>query len=290
MNTPDDLSLPFFAYGLLKPGQPAFVQIRDYVAVAGCVTARAPGDLLIQDGLPILKKTDNKTTEGVLVTFKDKLSARKAYKTISAFEPAAIYEWDTVVVANQRANVLYAAHPEAGNPIDWPDWDGWDGALFEVALQVVEETRQQASRSRNYHRLFRLQMAYLLLWSAIERYVTFRYRAGDWIEKLSAEKGFAKLVEQHVPKAIGQPPRVVNVRDPGGEVFRLDPSQPSECLRFYRQVRHNVTHRGKSGPGRDEKLLEDSLAQLVPIFEGIRKNAREEADSDCHRFLNPQPG
>ena len=290
MNTPDDLSLPFFAYGLLKPGQPAFVQIRDYVAVAGCVTARAPGVLLIQDGLPILKKSESDETLGVSVTFKDKLSARKAYKTIEAFEPESMYQWDTVVVADRCARVLYAKHPEAGNPVDWPGWDGWDDPLFNEALEVVEETRQQASRKHRYYQLFRLQMAYLLLWSAIERYVTFRYRAGDWIEKLSAEKGFAKLIEQHVPKAIGQAPRVVNVRDPGGEVFQLDPSQPSECLRFYRQVRHNVTHRGKSGPGRDAKLLDDSLTQLVPIFEGVRKNALEEADSDFRRFLNPQPG
>ena len=115
-------------------------------------------------------------------------------------------------------------------------------------MQVIEITRHQASlEKRANHRLFRLQMAYLQLWWTIERYITFRYRAGDWIKKLSREKGFGKPIQQHVPKPIGLAPTVVNVRYPGeGEVFQLDPSQPSECLRFY-QLRHNETHRASRG-------------------------------------------
>jgi hypothetical protein len=71
--------------------------------------------------------------------------------------------------------VLSAAHPEAGNPIDWPNWDGWKEPLFKKALELMEETQKQASEKRGYYNLFRLQMAYLLLWSAIEGYLTFRY-------------------------------------------------------------------------------------------------------------------
>ena len=122
MNNPDDEGLPLFAYGLLKPGQPPSFQIRDYVA--RCEIVCAPGVLLIQDGLPILKKSGTGTTEGVWATFKDK-SARDAYEKIQVFEPKSIYRWDTVVLADMRhANVLYAAHPQAGNPVDWPGWDG----------------------------------------------------------------------------------------------------------------------------------------------------------------------
>jgi hypothetical protein len=33
-------------------------------------------------------------------------------------------------------------------------------------------------------------------------------------------------------------------------------------IEVYRQVRHNVTHRGKSVPDRDSQLLDDSLTQL----------------------------
>ena len=193
MNTPKT-SLPFFAYGLLKPGQPAFFQIREYVDEATYEIACAPGVLVIQDALPILKKTDNNgATKGVLVPFKAE-SADEAYKTIRAFEPESIYQWDTEDVPGRRANVLYAAHPEAGNPIDWPNWDGWKDPLFKGALKVDEETRRQASEKHGYYRLFRLQMAYLLLWSAIERYLTFRYSAAGPIEKrvkkLSTRKGF----------------------------------------------------------------------------------------------------
>jgi hypothetical protein len=125
--------------------------------------------------------------------------------------------------------VLYAAHPEAGNPIDWPNWDGWKDPLFKEALKVIKETQQQASEKHGYHQLFRLQMAYLLLWSAIERYLTFRYSAAGSIEKriekLSTEEGFAELVEQYVAKANGQAPKVVDARVPGGKAYKLDPSR-----------------------------------------------------------------
>jgi hypothetical protein len=295
VNPPDDSALPFFAYGLFKPGQPAFFQIREYVPEAGCVTARVPGLLLVRDGIPILKNSDSDWTQGVLVTFNAE-SAHQAYETIATFEPKGTYEWTPAVVGDRRANVLYAADPEAGNPIDWPDWDGWEDPLFKEALQVVEETQQQAQKHDLYHQLFRLQMAYMLLWSAIERYATFRFRATGRTEarisKLATDETgaqiFAELVAQHVPEAVA--PNVITVRDHDGRVFRRDPSQPLQCLSFFRHVRHNVTHRGKSVPFRDTVLLADSLAQLVPIFRGVLKAAQAEADSDCCRFLNPQFG
>jgi len=49
-----------------------------------------------------------------------------------------------------------------------------------------------------------------------------------------------------------------------------------------------VTHRGKSGPGRHTNLLDDSLTQLVPIFDGVLKTTQGEGDSDSRRFLNRQ--
>jgi hypothetical protein len=100
------------------------------------------------------------------------------------------------------------------------------------------------------------------------------------ITEISKERGFAKLVEEHVPKAIGQIPTVVDSRYPGRTPLQLDPSDPPQCLGFYRRVRHNATQRGKSGPDRDIKLLDESLTQLIPIFRGVIRNARQEAEVD----------
>lgn len=55
MNNPTNILLPFFAYGIFKPGQLAFFQIREYVS-----KVREPvyckGSLLLRDGLPIIVK------------------------------------------------------------------------------------------------------------------------------------------------------------------------------------------------------------------------------------------
>jgi hypothetical protein len=53
MNPPTDLTLPFFAYGLFRPGQIAYFQIREYVqeAIAG---VEVKGQLRIRDGLPMI--------------------------------------------------------------------------------------------------------------------------------------------------------------------------------------------------------------------------------------------
>jgi gamma-glutamylcyclotransferase (GGCT)/AIG2-like uncharacterized protein YtfP len=283
-----DRSTPFFTYGLLRPGQPAFHQIRDMVDRGE--VADAPGTLLVQDGLPILKESTG-SVQGILLTFKPE-SGAKAYDTIRKFEPASRYTWRQKTIGGGPANVLYAAHPESGNPIDWPDWNGWRDPLFREALETISRTRPR-NRESNYNNLFRLQMAYLLLWSSIERFVALRYGATDTIESgvnlIAEEDGFAELVRQHVPKVEGEPASVIDSRFPDRPEFQLDPSRPRNCLNFYRRIRHNVTHRGKSGPTRDTELLNDSLDQLLPIFEGLLANAEREAKEDYERVIGHPP-
>lgn len=274
--TSPDRTLPFFTYGLLQPGQPAFHQIRDMVDHGELV--EAPGTLRVQDGLPILKESSG-SVRGILLTFKPE-SIAKAYNTIRKFEPADRYTWGQTTIGGGPSNVLYAAHPDSGNPIDWPDWDGWRDPLFHETLETITKTRPR-SREPNYNNLFRLQMTYLLLWSSIERFVALRYGATDTIEggirQLAEDRSFAELVQQHVPEGAGAGVGVIDSRSPGGTEFRLNRSKPRDCLNFYRRIRHNVTHRGKSGPTRDTELLNDSLDQLLPIFEGLLTKAREEA-------------
>jgi len=64
-------------------------------------------------------------------------------------------------------------------------------------------------------------MAYMLLWSAIERYAKFRYPGTYCIEErirqLPTETCFDKLVRQHV--VAGQASKVVDVGNLGRAVF-----------------------------------------------------------------------
>ena len=57
---------------------------------------------------------------------------------------------------------------------------------------------------------------------------------------------------------------------------RLVRNNPEKCLRYYYQVRSNITHRGKA-LATDTELLEKCIDELVDIFE----RTRDRAFDDC---------
>jgi hypothetical protein len=147
---------------------------------------------------------------------------------------------------------------------------------FTEALDVVEETlRSQTFDWRNLKPLFRLQMAYLLLWSSIERYVSLRYHLGDKVtqkvNQLAREAAFVTGLRAHVHEE-----RTVNRADRPGEKEVLDPESPKKAVGYYYQVRSNITHRGK-GIVRDYDLLHESLAELLTIFREVLREAERDA-------------
>src|SRR4051794_8101696 len=137
MERPANLDLPFFAYGLFKPGQLAFFQLRDFVSnVADPV--RITGSLLLRDGLPIIDANSNRWVKGVLLTFSPGRAA-EAYDRISAMEPDKHYRWDKGQVNETSANVLLGRFPRKGSvACEDDEWNGWKDPLFTAALEVVE--------------------------------------------------------------------------------------------------------------------------------------------------------
>jgi len=61
-----NVALSFFAYGLFRPGQLAFFQLRDPV-VNKIDPAKIPGTLLLRDGLPIIDLTGDGLVTGALL-------------------------------------------------------------------------------------------------------------------------------------------------------------------------------------------------------------------------------
>lgn len=274
MDRPTNIDLPFFAYGLFKPGQLAFFQLREVVK---SVTdpAHIAGSLRLRDGLPIIDQAGGGSVRGALLTF---LSARasEAYDRISSMEPDKHYRWHEDQVGGKAANVLVGRSPRRGSvPCEEAEWDGWNDPLFTAALDVVEETRKSQAFDWNLKPLFRLQMAYLLLWTSIERYVSLRYHLGDKVTekvgRLAHESAFAQSLRGHV-----QGQREVYRADRPGEKEVLDPQSPDKAVRYYYQVRSNITHRGK-GVVRDYELVEKSLQELLPIFRDVLKAAKDDA-------------
>lgn len=272
--SPTDTTLPFFAYGVFKPGELAFLQIKEFVAVLprNCTI---PGEVLIRDGLPIASPEGEGGIRGVLLTFRaDKQT--DAYKRIGSLEPEKQYRWEAIETDFGKANYLAGVSPHKGSISPEEEWTGWNDPLFTVALHVVEETLG-ANREFNWDLkpLFRLEMAYLLLWTAIERYASLRYhlrdKATQKVLKLADEPAFEAALAQEVYVER----RVVSAEDPT-EHYVLNANNASKSLKYYYQVRSNLVHRGK-GVVMDHDRIRDSLTELLNIFKATLKSAFEES-------------
>jgi hypothetical protein len=274
MNHPTDTERPFFAYGLFRPGQLAFFQLRELVSSITDPT-QVKGSLLLRDGLPIMDQRGQGGVNGSLIIFLPGRAA-EAYARISAMEPDKHYRWHKTEVDGTSANVLIGRNPQKGSvPCEDAEWNGWHDPLFTAALEVVEETLESQNFDWDLKPLFRLQMAYLLLWSSIERYVSLRYHLGDQvmdkIKHLAYEPAFSEGLRLRV-----QQKREVYRADRPEDKELLEPESPEKSLRYYYQVRSNITHRGK-GVVRDYDRVRNSLAELLPIFRDVLAAAQRDA-------------
>lgn len=91
---PSDESLPFFAYGVFKPGELAFLQIKEFVKEVSY--ASIGGVLRIRDGLPIASLDDPSSIgiRGFQISFHEGAAAQ-AYRRIVELEPEKQYIWKT---------------------------------------------------------------------------------------------------------------------------------------------------------------------------------------------------
>jgi hypothetical protein len=276
MELPAQTDLPFFAYGLFKPGQLGFLQVKDLVSRAHDTSLK--GVLRIRDGLPIADLNGNSEITGSILDFKTGLST-EAYERIVALEPEKQYRWETITVADQTLNVLAAISPNRGSVPSEGEWDGKNDPLFTAALEVIEEQLGQNGQFEwDYKPFFRLQMAYLLLWSAIERYVSLRYHLKDKVMEKVAQLAEDTTFQASLKKYVHEKRSVFRADDPQKKV-ELDPNSPHKAVLYYYQVRSNMTHRGKAA-GNDYDTVLNSLDELLKIFRDVKKNAFEESRWD----------
>lgn len=274
MVRPPVVDWPFFAYGIFRPGQLAFFQLRELV-IDVVYPAEIAGCLLLRDGLPILDPSGDGHVRGALLTFSP-VRAGEAYDRVSAMEPDKHYLWSEVKIDGMPANILVGRSPRKGSvPCESEEWNSWDDPLFTAALEVVEETLESQSFQWDLKPLFRLQMAYLLLWTSIERYVSLRYHLGDKVTEkiacLAGEAAFVQGLVRHVRER-----REVYRADRPADKKVLDPQSSKKALDYYYQVRSNVTHRGK-GVVRDHERVEMSIRELLPIFREALAAAKRDA-------------
>ncbi len=276
---PENLELPFFAYGAFKPGELAFTQIQQFLEQPPA-PASALGSLKVRDGLPLCDERGDGSIRGSLLVFRES-DRLVAYKTISRFEPSAVYFWKAATLSfpTVRANLLLGKKLDRGRPHDLEE-DSWSFRLdpvFAHGLGVVETTAVHSAQDRflsappdhfDWPRFFRLQMAYLLLWSAIERYSAFAYGPAlspqERIKALGNDPRFLSALRRQF-SSLSQ--EVSDSRDPGQRSY-LDTTRPERAVDYFYQVRSNLSHRGK-GAWSDGEIVRQSLIDLLRIFKDM---------------------
>jgi len=272
MEMPEDLSLPFFAYGLFRPGELAFPLIGG--GVVGKTEGRIENTTTVRDGLLLLSESEYGMTEGFVLNF-DSESQQSAYEEIAKFEPWSQYRWGTTDAVTDRetvaVNVLFGKSPKSGSN-DSSDmersWSGRHDPLFFEAPEVVQELLENAGEYKvnDAKPTLRIQAAYMLLFSAIERFATHRVLlSGDPTKKLDQLAETSEFVEAFEAEVKSKR----TVRDRKHKNVTLDPAFPKKAMKYYYQVRSTAVHKGKVGAS-DYEILRESTTELLKIFRRVR--------------------
>lgn len=270
-----DIKLPFFAYGIFKPGQLAYSKIKNRVDEESLKNVEVNYGMRLRDGVPILinSKNDFHQTNGFLITFK-KGNEKQAYETISNTLLRKLYKWDTIEIDGKKANVLFGINPDNGsNYIEDPNerinFDGKNDPLFSKAIELIENNLKSDKNGWKLESFFELQMNYMLLWSAIDRYTSLKYnkKFQKWNrERFAEEKTFKEGIKKYTDKRHSP---VFSTDDLEIHEFNVD--DPLSTLYYYYTFRCNVVHRGKTMIG-DYDMLKTATEELLEIFKEVLEN------------------
>jgi len=287
-----------FAYGPDKPDQPAHVLLQGYVTKTEAATLPT-GGLRVRDGLPLLDTDGTVGVRGVLLTFAPGRE-KDAYSTVCSVAPRQHYRWDMTEMRVDgrpgRVNLLRGRHPDRGSSDEWfSSWAAGDDPLLRFGLVQVRRaalehatapfpTVSAGDEAGMWDRFYGLQAAFLLLWSAVERFTALCYgpaqralertwRLGDepWFRECVMAAGVAPSAKTADSR---DPTRARRIREDGaGAMFSWD------------AARHLVAHPGRTAFA-DGMLLRRSLIDLHDSFR-LALLARLPALTDTWRSADP---
>ena len=286
--------LPLFAYGSLKLGELAYARIEPFLLKRPPEDEAMAGVLYVRDGLPLLQPYSGSKpiVEGSLFRFS-KAKAGAAYAEVDRFEPSNQYGWEVrpVLGTAEMANVLVGIEPSKGS-VQFEDttWSWLDDPLFNegtawVQKQAASLVRQPFDNPRfaadEWQRLFTIQSVYLFLWSMIERFGYLRYGGHLSVEERvdmfrDDFHGHAAQAAKAMSRELGLPIDVVAATNPRSQ-HTIGPGDGRQAMSGLRQVRHNLTHRGK-GTQLDGERMRKSLALLAEVWERTRAEKPEETE------------
>ena len=280
-NGPNDINLAFFAYGILKPGEIAYSRIKEFIDNKDDTNIHFK--MKQRDGVPILLRNENEKfkTIGNIYHFNNKTDA---YDEINKIISNELYEWGTIRLGTDDVNVLFGKDPNHGSDDientkdrnDSEDFKGKHDLLFENGINLI---RKNLNTENFYHEdgFLQLQMNYMLLWSAIDRYCKLKYNKEDEYANriaLSEDDLFIDALKNIKNKKVY---RKIYTTDSLVE-RNFNTNKPKWCINYYYTLRCNIVHRGKSNVGRDLGLLKKATEDLLDIFEYILENTFKEED------------
>lgn len=281
---PVDSSLPVFVYGTLMEGQPGFHQLEKFAPRV--TSAQVSGMLYLRDGLPLLDLGNGGPVTGQLLEFPEEFQV-EALDIICQFEPREHYEWRHVETLNGvRANALQGRYLNGGGTESAPSscWSLYMDPVFSDALKVVRSTANlhageafpNSPENVDWNRAFHIQMAYLLLWSVLERFSALAIGPAVNPNKRISELGRLEPVLDAV-KALGSPIRkVFDSRKPNAKPYVLDVREkPEKAMSYYYAIRSNLSHRGK-GAWRDAETVRESLIELLAVMTAVLKKPEKQ--------------
>ena len=267
---PAGCSLPFFAYGVFKPGQLAHHRIKKYMSREPKLCS-VEHTLYERDGIPFASENDtNSKTEGYVIYFKEDCQ-ELAYDVIRKTESSKFYHWKTTQSKYGEVNILFGKKPSRSTPSQIKEgiYDGNYDVFFSKAMNLISSEMKKYKHDSSFENFFKLQRNYLLLWTCIERYTSLKY--GENSKRFNNHKlAEEKIFEDSLKYYVKEERKIFNSQTL--EYEKLNPKNPFKSIDYYYTMRSNVAHRGKSVSDIDEEKLRKSLVELINIFQRVLKD------------------
>lgn len=269
VSPPEDIDKPFFAYGIFKEGQIAHFKLELFISDVDDEAEIEDCKLKMRDGFPLVAEASRRNVKGQVLSFDEKYR-EQAYDIICKSLADDLYEWKTKNVNGREVNVLFGKNPDVGAYILQENdgkynnnYDGSKDIFFNELIEFLKsECRKFNDRPIDFeddgYDIFRLQMNYMMLWSAVDRYCKLKYGAINYIrhnlDLFSKDKVFTDSMNE------------CNLMEHRSNLQYLQ--QFDSPIDLYYDIRCNVVHRGKDW-NTNIKILNISLNNLLSIFDKV---------------------
>ena len=273
LELPNNIRLPFIAYGSFKPGELRFNLIKDYVLSHKPIVIY--GIIREKDGIPLYKTSNSERSyythfsiDSYEITFKEG-QEKSAYQIICDNEPNTFYKWTAI----DEGNVLEGKRIKGAISITDPSWSFSNDPYFESGLIACESIANQKgsnlkATSQDHHHFFTKQAAYMLLWTIIERFCAIKYgnlSPGEKLKKLSCDD---EIDWEILRKIINRDDTIVPSNQSRTNVKLNSNSTPLKSLNYYYSLRSNMVHRGKDVFS-DIERIDSAFDELFEITKHI---------------------